>query len=203
MKDILSETENGPERPENSEMEQVPGATVEESKSEHKPHHPVAKFIAIFMGIIILSLLAYLKISDGELVAKYIRATAGATAWTLGLLPGSGEETLTYDGDVKISFHAFSVLVVPECGGIEAIVIYLAAVLAFPVKWTRKLLGTVFGVPLIFATNILRVSCLCMVGAWNLELFKFVHIYVWQVVFIVFVTVVWLVWVDKIAGLQQ
>ena len=92
----------------------------------------------------------------------------------------------------------FSFVVVPDCGAIPTMVIFLAAVLAFPAQWWRKLLGMLTGVPLLFGINTLRLTVLAVIGAWNRggAIFKFAHEYVWQGIYIIFVVMVWLAWVE-------
>ncbi len=94
----------------------------------------------------------------------------------------------------------FPFVVVSECGAIEVMAIFLAAVLAFPATWRKKAFGLAAGVPLMYSVNIFRLSFLGVVGALDTEhkWFKFAHEYVWQAVYIVFVVAVWLAWVEYI-----
>jgi exosortase/archaeosortase family protein len=44
-----------------------------------------------------------------------------------------------------------------------------------------------------------RLVVLAFVGVFsNPEIFKFVHNYLWQTIFIVFVIILWLIWVDRV-----
>ena len=93
---------------------------------------------------------------------------------------------------------AFSFVVVPDCGAIPTMVIFVAAVVAFPTRWWRKLFGVALGVPLLYGINTLRLTVLAAIGAWDGggAIFKFAHEYVWQGIYIIFVVVVWLAWVE-------
>jgi len=97
---------------------------------------------------------------------------------------------------------AFTFTVVPDCGAIPSMAIFAAAVLAFPCPWGRRLLGLLFGTPVLYAVNVGRLACLGYIGAVDAggEVFTFVHEYVWQGVYIIFVVVVWLVWVKLLVG---
>ncbi len=101
------------------------------------------------------------------------------------------------------SFFIF--VVVPECGAIEVMAIFFAGVLAFPTLWWKRLLGIVLGVPVMYAVNVLRLSCLAVIGALDRggEWFNFAHHFVWQAIYIVFVVAVWLVWVEYIVRLRR
>ncbi|MFC1736255.1 exosortase H [Candidatus Hydrogenedentota bacterium] len=164
------------------------------------PRWMVARFVVLFLVIVGVFLVIYQQMRDGRAVEAFIRLTASSTALFLDVLPWSAVES---HHDVYIAYRGFRVEVIPECGGIEAMSIYFAALIAFPSRWPKKLIGIVAGIPLIFATNILRLACLCVLGAWNVEAFEFVHLYVWQAIFIAFVVVLWLIWVDWIAGNEK
>ena len=92
----------------------------------------------------------------------------------------------------------FSFVVVPDCGAIPTMVIFVAAVVAFPTRWWKKLLGVVLGIPFLYGINTLRLSVLAVVGAWDHggAIFTFAHEYVWQGIYIIFVVLVWLAWVE-------
>lgn len=94
----------------------------------------------------------------------------------------------------------FTFIVVPECGAIEVMAIFFAAVIAFPALWWKRLLGIVVGLPIMYAVNIFRLSCLAVIGALNNggAWFDFSHLYVWQAIYIVFVVAVWLAWVEYV-----
>jgi exosortase/archaeosortase family protein len=96
--------------------------------------------------------------------------------------------------------RSFSFIVVSECGAIEVMAIFLAAVLAFPAPWWKRLVGLLAGLPLMYCVNIFRLSVLGVIGALDQDgkWFKFAHEYVWQAVYIVFVVAVWLAWVEYV-----
>ncbi|HOJ69244.1 MAG TPA: archaeosortase/exosortase family protein [Candidatus Hydrogenedentes bacterium] len=97
--------------------------------------------------------------------------------------------------------RAFPFIVVSECGAIEIMAIFIAAVLAFPATWRSRLIGLVAGVPLMYLVNIFRLFCLAIIGALDptRKWFTFAHEYVWQAVFIIFVVAVWMAWVEYVA----
>jgi len=92
----------------------------------------------------------------------------------------------------------FSFIVVPECGAIEVMAIFLAAVLAFPAGWRARAWGVAIGLPIMYAVNIGRLACLACIGALDSSgrWFTFCHEYVWQAVYVIFVVVVWMAWVE-------
>lgn len=93
---------------------------------------------------------------------------------------------------------SFSFFIIPECGAIEVMAIFFAAVIAFPTLWRRRLIGLLVGLPIMYLVNILRLTCLAVIGALDSsrEWFDFSHHYAWQAIYIVFVVAVWLCWVE-------
>ena len=97
----------------------------------------------------------------------------------------------------EVEGERFRFTVIPECGAIETMAIYIAAILGFPALWWKRLAGIVLGLPLLYAVNIVRLACLGLIGAWYEErVFDFAHHYVWQAIYLVFVVVVWLLWLE-------
>lgn len=96
----------------------------------------------------------------------------------------------------------FPFTVVPECGAIPSMSIFISAVLAFPTRWWKRLTGVAAGIPILYGVNCLRLACLAVIGAWDYgtgqggKWFNFAHHYVWQGVYIVFVVAVWMMWVE-------
>ncbi|MCL4692827.1 MAG: exosortase/archaeosortase family protein, partial [Candidatus Hydrogenedentes bacterium] len=97
------------------------------------------------------------------------------------------------DQDRRFRFN-----VVPDCGALPSMSIFLAAMIAFPTDLWRRLLGLAIGLPLLYGVNIARLTCLALIGAYsgNGQIFDFAHEYVWQAVYIVFVVIIWLMWVE-------
>lgn len=98
------------------------------------------------------------------------------------------------------SDQSFRFKVVPDCGALESMGIFFSALLAFPTMWRRKLIGATLGIPILYAVNVLRLTCLGLIGAaWGGgEIFDFAHHYAWQGIYIVFVVAVWLLWMELI-----
>ncbi|HJH27410.1 MAG TPA: hypothetical protein C5S37_11785 [Methanophagales archaeon] len=66
--------------------------------------------------------------------------------------------------------------------------------MAYPTTLKNKGLGIAFGVPLLYAINIFRLVVLTLVGISYPDMFEFVHVYLWQASFIIFVVVIFLLW---------
>lgn len=66
------------------------------------------------------------------------------------------------------------------CNGLEAVMIYSVAVVAFPAPWRRRLFGIILGFIAIQVINILRIAGLAYSGIHFKEVFEYIHIYVAQ-----------------------
>jgi len=91
--------------------------------------------------------------------------------------------------------NGFAVSIEAGCNGVEATIVLLAAVLAFPAPWKNKLIGLAAGIVAVQGLNIVRVISLFYIGQWDLEVFEWAHLYVWQALIMLDVLIVWLIWV--------
>ncbi len=103
------------------------------------------------------------------------------------------EALVKMDKDVDFRFS-----VVPDCGALPSMAIFVAAMLAFPTRWWKRLVGIAAGLPLLYGINVVRLVCLGLIGAYyeGGPEFDFAHHYVWQGIYIVFVVAIWMVWVE-------
>jgi len=81
------------------------------------------------------------------------------------------------------------------CNGVEATIVLVAAILAFPAPWTHKLIGLVTGIVAVQGLNVVRVISLFYLGQWDTQWFEWAHLYVWQALIMLDVLIVWLIWV--------
>jgi exosortase H (IPTLxxWG-CTERM-specific) len=91
--------------------------------------------------------------------------------------------------------NGFAVSIEAGCNGVEATIVLVAAILAFPAGWKRKLIGLAAGIVAVQGLNIVRVISLFYIGQWNFNVFEWVHLYVWQALIMLDVLIVWLLWV--------
>jgi exosortase H (IPTLxxWG-CTERM-specific) len=122
--------------------------------------------------------------------------------WTTALARISTGLVALFDPDVvaagkviRSTSTGFAVSIEAGCNGVEATIVLLAAMLAFPAPWRNKLVGLVAGILAVQGLNIVRVISLFYLGQWNFELFEFAHLYVWQALIMLDVLIVWLIWV--------
>ncbi len=100
---------------------------------------------------------------------------------------------------LQSTVNGFAVSIEAGCNGIEAAIILIAAMLAFPAPWKHRVLGILAGLVAVQALNIVRVISLFYLGQWNLKAFEWAHLYLWQALIMLDVLVVWLIWIRMLA----
>ena len=125
-------------------------------------------------------------------VVPWTNTLAAISAWLVTLAdPG-----VVATGKVLSSTqNSFAVSIEAGCNGIEATIVLVAAIFAFPAPWREKVMGLAAGIVAVQGLNIVRVISLFYLGQWNMEVFEWAHLYVWQALIMLDVLVVWLVWV--------
>jgi exosortase H (IPTLxxWG-CTERM-specific) len=93
----------------------------------------------------------------------------------------------------------FGVSIEAGCNGVEAAIVLIAAVLAFPSAWKMKLWGIGLGFIAVQGLNLVRIVSLFFIGQWSLKVFEFAHLYMWQALIMLDVLVVWLLWMRYVA----
>jgi exosortase family protein XrtM len=67
--------------------------------------------------------------------------------------------------------------IVRGCDGAGVLFLVVSAIVAFPSSWRRKLIGILLGIGLIYLFNLLRISALYFVIAYQPDWFLLVHVY--------------------------
>jgi len=84
-----------------------------------------------------------------------------------------------------------------ECTGVFVCVLLVSFILAYPASWSARALGLGIGIPLLLAVNVLRLATLARIVEFYPEAFFYLHEYVWQGIFTVFVLVGAIAWAEK------
>jgi exosortase H (IPTLxxWG-CTERM-specific) len=88
----------------------------------------------------------------------------------------------------------FAVSIEAGCNGVEATIVLIAGIVAFPAPLLRKLAAISAGFLAIQVLNIARIISLFYLGQWNLELFTWTHLYLWPVLIMLDVLLVFIVY---------
>lgn len=125
------------------------------------------------------------------LIVPFTERVAGISAWSIQFFdPGvvsQGRVLQHLDSGFAVSIEA-------GCNGVEATIIMVAAMLAFPAPWGHRLLGMVIGFVALQAINLLRIVSLFYIGQWDQAVFEWAHLYLWQALIMLDVLFVFLLW---------
>jgi archaeosortase B (VPXXXP-CTERM-specific) len=124
--------------------------------------------------------------------------TATAVGWSAALFGGD-----TRWDDCQISLGGFQIEVVDECTGILELILFLSAVLAFSSRIRSKIIGAIVGVPLVLLMNLARMVTLLYAGAHSRKLFEFLHVYMWQTSYVIFVGLLFIGWLTLVVAREK
>jgi len=130
--------------------------------------------------------------------------------WTNFLATLSADLVRGFDPNVLVSgkilqstANGFAVSIEAGCNGVEATIVLIAAMLAFPAPWKNKIIGLVAGILAVQGLNIVRIISLFYLGQWNYNVFEWAHLYVWQALIMLDVLIVWLLWVRTLPKIER
>jgi len=94
----------------------------------------------------------------------------------------------------------FAVSIEAGCNGVEAAIVLIAGIVAFPATIQNKVIAIVAGFFFVQALNIVRIISLFYLGQWNYAVFEWFHLYLWPVLIMLDVLIVfaiYLQWLGK------
>lgn len=100
---------------------------------------------------------------------------------------------------ISDSQTGFAVSIEAGCNGVEAAIVLIAGVLAFPATFKQKLGAILLGFGAIQIMNIARIISLFYLGQWNFDLFTWMHLYLWPVLIMLDVLVVFMLYLRYLA----
>ncbi len=120
------------------------------------------------------------------------------TAWILkGLLFIFGINSKVVGWTIVFPNVNFSVIY--ACTAIFPIIIFIAAIMSYKAELKSKGLAILVGVPLIYLLNLLRLLVLSLVGMKFPSAFQFIHSFLWESIFLIFIILMFVFWVKKYA----
>jgi exosortase H (IPTLxxWG-CTERM-specific) len=151
----------------------------------------LVKFFVILVGAYLL--IAWSPVNDNVIVpfTQALATTSGA------ILKGIGQ-AVTVHGTV-ISSSRFGVNINNGCNGVEAMLILLASIVAFPASLRARITGLLLGALAVQILNAIRIVTLYLLGAYQPRLFDMFHTAVWQIVIILSAIGFFLVWSARVA----
>jgi len=152
----------------------------------------VLRFFLIFLVILSGLFAAELTPPGQALVTPWTGILARLSASLIKLFDPN---VVAYGKVIQNPTSGFGVTIEAGCNAVEASIILIAAMLAFPAPWRHKVLGAAVGILAVQGVNVLRIISLFYLGQWRMDVFEFAHLYLWQALIMLDVLVVWLIWI--------
>ena len=153
----------------------------------------MVRFFLVFL-LLLLALLAA-ELTPPVQAAFVLPWTEGLARLSAALITVFDRDVLVFGKTLQSAKNGFAVSIEAGCNGIEAAIVLIAAMLAFPAPWKHRALGIAAGLAAVQALNVVRVISLYYLGQWSLAAFEWAHLYLWQALIMLDVLVVWLVWI--------
>jgi exosortase H (IPTLxxWG-CTERM-specific) len=134
------------------------------------------QFIVLFLALLAaFEFVLLIDVVDARVIVPFTRSIAIVS----GRVIGTVERGVRMSG-TTIRASCFAVDIRNGCNGVEATLFVLAAVLAFPATWWRRIAGVVIGALVIQIANLIRVVTLFLIGCHRPAWFEAFHLAVWQ-----------------------
>lgn len=161
------------------------------SSNEYLKNILTLRFLIVLSASIALMFTLFILFFRKPILLKF---TASIAAFALNLV---GVQAKAHG--ILVGMPKLNMIMVYECTGIYAMIVYASCVLAYPSGMKDKGIGLLLGISGIYLLNILRFMVLGLVGNVSLTLFALFHRYLWEVSFMFLVFMLWVLWIDKVA----
>lgn len=126
-----------------------------------------------------------------HVIVPFTSGLAHVSVWLMRLF----DTRVIANGDEIVdALQGGGIKIVAGCNGVEAVLILVSAVLAFPAPWKHRAAGIAIGFVAIQALNLVRIISLYYLQRWNQAWFDWFHLYLWQALIVLDALVFWLVW---------
>lgn len=151
----------------------------------------LVKFFVILIAAYLL--IAWNPVNDHVIVpfTHGVAQVSGAVLEAMG-------QPVSVSGTI-IRSSRFGVNINNGCNGVEAMLILLASIVAFPASLKARLAGLGLGAIAVQFLNAIRIVTLYLLGAYQPRLFDLFHTAVWQILIILSAIAFFLVWSARVA----
>jgi exosortase H (IPTLxxWG-CTERM-specific) len=157
----------------------------------------VTTFLLILIGLFTLEMLSPVQ---EHVITPFTSMLAHLSA--VLILPFDNS-VVAYGKILQFKDSGFAVSIEAGCNGVEATIVLIAAIGAFPANWRARLIAIGLGFLAIQVLNIVRIISLFYLGNWNLEYFSWIHLYLWPTLIMLDVLVVFIVYLRYLSKQTQ
>ena len=112
-------------------------------------------------------------------------------------------DVMTYGRVIQSKASGFGVSIEAGCNGVEAAIILIAGIVAFPAPWRYKVAGIVVGIAAVQGANLLRIISLYYLGQYSMKWFDWAHLYAWDVLIMLDGVVVFFLWIRWLPPVER
>jgi len=149
------------------------------------------RFFVLFMLLLLgLFSLRITNVVRDAVTLPFTGVLADTSAFLITLFD---KDVVTHGVVIQSLSNNFAVAIAPGCDGIEAVIILISAIVAFPSPWKHKLAGIGIGFIAIQSLNLVRIISLFYLGQYSRVWFDWFHLYLWQALIVLDALAVWLI----------
>jgi len=150
------------------------------------------RFVITFVIVLVaLFSLEMLNPVQEHLVVPFTTMLAKISA---ALISPFDNGVIAYGKVLQFKDTGFAVSIEAGCNGVEATIVLIAAVVAYPASWKARISAIALGFLAIQVLNIARIISLFYLGDWDIDIFSWVHLYLWPSLIMLDVLVVFIVY---------
>lgn len=154
------------------------------------------RFVIIFLAVLAALFTLEMQTSvQAAFVEPFTASIARICAW---LMMAFDSDVIAYGKVLQSNITGFAVSIESGCNGVEASIVLIAALAAYPAPWRLRLVTLFVGLLTIQALNILRIISLFYLGQWSMPIFNYTHLYLWPVLIMIDVLVIFLLYLRYI-----
>lgn len=112
------------------------------------------------------------------------------------------DSVIAYGKVLQFRDSGFAVSIEAGCNGVEATIVLIAAVVAYPASWKARFVAIGLGFLAIQVLNIARIITLFYLGDWDIDIFSWVHLYLWPSLIMLDVLVVFILYLRYLSHNQ-
>lgn len=153
------------------------------------------RFVLIFAVSFVVLHRAYITVRERTNNALSRQLNAVVTAAIINTVTPS--EAASVEG-TSLKGRGVTVDIVKGCEGFEIMLLLVAALLAYPMAWKRRLPGMLAGCLFVYLLNLLRLVSLFYVARYQRDLFDAIHLSLWQSILIILATLFFVFWIRPV-----
>ncbi|MFT6286194.1 MAG: exosortase H (IPTLxxWG-CTERM-specific) [Halieaceae bacterium] len=152
----------------------------------------MARFITVFTLVLVGLFTLEMQVSvQAAAIQPFTSLLATISA---GIIIPFDDAVVAYGRIIEHRTAQFAVSIEAGCNGVEATIVLVAGVLAFPANWKQKICAIALGFIAVQSINIVRIISLFYLGQWDLAIFTWTHLYIWPVLIMLDVLIVFILY---------